>query len=125
MVKLRPEVLFLLSTQMTSMLIFQVWMRDVRKKSPNVKIVPRVIFDHWTSPHFLQVFEDQNLADKVGYLIAKTIIDNKFDGLVLELWSQLGGQAKLQTTQLVTIKQAVFKFLILTLIHNFLGNQSY
>ena len=110
---------------MTSMLIFQVWMRDVRKKSPNVKIVPRVIFDHWTSPHFLQVFEDQNLADKVGYLIAKTIIDNKFDGLVLELWSQLGGQAKLQTTQLVTIKQAVFKFLILTLIHNFLGNQSY
>jgi len=76
-------------------------MRDVRKKSPNVKIVPRVIFDHWTSPHFLQVFEDQNLADKVGYLIAKTIIDNKFDGLVLELWSQLGGQAKLQTTQMV------------------------
>ncbi len=58
-------------------------MRDVRKKSPNIKIVPRVIFDHWTSPHFLQVFEDQNLADKVGYLIAKTIIDNKFDGLVL------------------------------------------
>jgi hypothetical protein len=47
------------------------------------------------------VFEDQNLADKVGYLIAKTIIDNEFDGLVLELWSQLGGQAKLQTTQLV------------------------
>jgi chitinase domain-containing protein 1 len=74
----------------------------VKKKSSNVKIVPRVIFDHWGSKHFLEIFDDQNLADKLGYLISKTIADYKFDGIVLELWSQLGGQAKLQTTQLVS-----------------------
>ena len=81
----------------------KVWIRDAKKNSPGLKILPRIIFDHWSSRHFHKIFDDQNLADKLGSLIAKTVNDNKFDGLVLEVWSQLGGQAKLQTTQLVRV----------------------
>ena len=73
----------------------------MKKKSPAIRIVPRLIFDHWSSKHFMNVFDDPNLADKLSHLIANTVNDFKFDGIVLELWSQLGGQAKLQTTQLV------------------------
>lgn len=79
----------------------KVWIRDAKKNSPSLKIVPRIIFDHWSSQHFLKIFDNQNLADKLAFLIAKIVNDYNFDGLVLEVWSQLGGQAKLQTTQLV------------------------
>ncbi len=34
-------------------------------------------------------------------LIAKTLDDTKVDGCVLEIWSQLGGQAKAETTHAI------------------------
>ena len=41
------------------------------------------------------------MADKIGQLVAKTLVENKFDGVVLEFWTQLGGQAKLEAAELV------------------------
>lgn len=75
----------------------------MKKKSPKVKFVPRLIFDHWASKNYLNVFDDHNLADKLAHIISKAVIDHKFDGIVLELWSQLGGQAKVETTHLVSL----------------------
>ncbi len=46
------------------------------------------------------------MADKIGQLVAKTLAENKFDGVVLEFWTQLGGQAKLEAAELVRFEAA-------------------
>jgi len=72
----------------------QNWMRDVKKNgyTSNVKIVPRLLFDAWNGQDFLQLFTDPPSVHRLTTAVLKSIEENGFDGIVLEVWSQLGGQ---------------------------------
>lgn len=77
------------------------WMSEVRKNAPGLKIIPRVLFDKWTGQDYMNLFRDAWRVDAIAKLIGKTVTKHSFDGVVLEVWSQLGGQAKPQLTSVV------------------------
>ena len=79
------------------------WMSDVRKSAGpgGLKVIPRVLFDKWTGQDYINLFRDGWRVDAVAKLIAKTVTKQGFDGVVLEVWSQLGGQAKPQLTSVI------------------------
>ena len=68
------------------------WMEDVRKKG--AKIVPRILFDKWTGQHFMTLFQQKEKQVELVELLVKTGTKNKFDGFTVEVWSQLGGNAR-------------------------------
>jgi len=75
------------------------WVAEVKKN--NALLVPRILFDKWTSDDYIKLFSDPKRSDDIGRLIMSVIDKNSFDGIVLEVWSQLGGQAKPQLTNVI------------------------
>ncbi|XP_019551041.3 chitinase domain-containing protein 1 [Aedes albopictus] len=70
------------------------WMKDVKKagEAINNKVVPRVLFDKFTDKDFSQLLtysEERTIAAK---LILNSVRKYKFDGIVLEVWSQLAAR---------------------------------
>jgi len=90
--------------------IDQKWIKDVKKsgRSIDTKVIPRLLFDKWTGPHFSTLFRDKTQQAKLAQLLVATVKKHKFDGLVVEVWSQLGGQAKSHLANL--IKYLAFSF---------------
>lgn len=76
--------------------IDQNWIRDVKKSGNSIqtKMVPRILFDKWSGQDYSTLFRDESKLAKLGDLLVSTVEKHKFDGLVVEVWSQLGGQAK-------------------------------
>ena len=68
------------------------WMKDVKKKGG--KIIPRILFDKWTGQHFMSLFQNKEKQMELVNLMVKTAADHNFDGLTVEVWSQLGGNAR-------------------------------
>ncbi|XP_071618012.1 chitinase domain-containing protein 1 isoform X4 [Heliangelus exortis] len=68
------------------------WMKDVRKSSKNIKIVPRVLFDGWTYQDFESVFGSEDEIEELSKNMVLLAKDENFDGFVVEVWSQLGNQ---------------------------------
>lgn len=77
--------------------IDQGWIREVRKagKSADVKIVPRILFDGWQPNDYRELFSSKNQRSKLASDIVNMIKVHHFDGIVLELWSQIPTQALL------------------------------
>lgn len=70
------------------------WVKDVKKagEAINNKVVPRVLFDKFTDKDFSQLLtysEERTIAAK---LILNSVRKYKFDGIVLEVWSQLAAR---------------------------------
>ncbi|XP_068049991.1 chitinase domain-containing protein 1 isoform X3 [Anomalospiza imberbis] len=74
----------------------QGWMKDVRKTSKNIKIVPRILFDGWTYQDFESVFGSEDEIEELSKNMVLLAKNENFDGFVVEVWSQLGNQK--QTT---------------------------
>ncbi|XP_074950609.1 chitinase domain-containing protein 1 isoform X2 [Phalacrocorax aristotelis] len=72
------------------------WMKDVRKNSKNIKIVPRILFDGWTYQDFESVFGSEDEIEELSKNMVLLAKNENFDGFVVEVWSQLGNQK--QTT---------------------------
>ncbi|XP_074774249.1 chitinase domain-containing protein 1 isoform X2 [Athene noctua] len=72
------------------------WMKDVRKTSKTVKIVPRILFDGWTYQDFESVFASEDEIEELSKNMVLLAKNENFDGFVVEVWSQLGNQK--QTT---------------------------
>jgi chitinase domain-containing protein 1 len=64
------------------------WMRDV-KKAGVAKIIPRILFDHFNDRDFSKLLTYQEEINVVNSLIVETCKKFNFDGIVLEVWSQL------------------------------------
>lgn len=71
------------------------WMKDV-KKSKNVKIVPRVLFDGWTGSDFQVLFSSEDEIEDCVQSLVDYIKSNHLDGIVLEVWSQVRGQHRFE-----------------------------
>lgn len=78
------------------------WMRDLKKnKNDDILVLPRILFDRWTGQDYVKLFSDPSRIVLVSGMIADLVATEQFDGVVLELWSQLGGQAKRETKVLL------------------------
>ncbi|XP_031968476.1 chitinase domain-containing protein 1 isoform X3 [Corvus moneduloides] len=74
----------------------QGWMKDVRKTSKTIKLVPRIFFDGWTYQDFESVFGSEDEIEELSKNMVLLAKNENFDGFVVEVWSQLGNQK--QTT---------------------------
>lgn len=77
------------------------WVDEVKQKF--VKIVPRVLFDGWTGPDYQLLFSHVKEVEKLSKTLLNFCKLHKFHGFVLEVWSQLGGQAKKQLAEVVKV----------------------
>jgi len=88
------------------------WVKEVRKrgKKTQVKILPRVLFDGWSSDDFYSLFTTGSEPKELIKTLITSAKAYKFDGIVLEVWSQLGGQARKALQMLVkTVGDALKK----------------
>ncbi|CAD5111391.1 DgyrCDS705 [Dimorphilus gyrociliatus] len=69
------------------------WIKDVTKNKP-VKMLPRLLFDGWSGEDFHRLFSSEDEVEECAETIAKFVKSNRFHGIVLELWSQLGGHRR-------------------------------
>ncbi|XP_055638349.1 chitinase domain-containing protein 1 [Toxorhynchites rutilus septentrionalis] len=72
------------------------WIKDVKKAGETIsnKVVPRILFDKFTDKDFSQLLtysEERTIAAK---LILDTVREYQFDGIVLEVWSQLSARVE-------------------------------
>ncbi|KAK7091702.1 chitinase domain-containing protein 1-like [Littorina saxatilis] len=77
------------------------WMKDVRK-SGSVNIVPRILFDGWNSADYLALFKDEDSMEDFNSVLVGFIKEKNFQGAVIEIWSQLGGNLKEQLIHFLT-----------------------
>lgn len=76
--------------------IDQKWVQALKEKNPNVKIVPRVIFEQWSTDDIHALFESETEKEQVAQTFANFLNEYKdlFDGYVLEILMQFRGAAK-------------------------------
>ncbi|XP_055917606.1 chitinase domain-containing protein 1 [Eupeodes corollae] len=72
------------------------WIKDVRKAGrsgkKNLKFYPRVIFDKFTEKDYSKLLSSAIERRLVNEVIVNTCIVHQFDGIVLEIWSQLAAR---------------------------------
>ncbi|NXP69514.1 CHID1 protein, partial [Ramphastos sulfuratus] len=78
------------------------WMKDVRKSSRSIKIVPRMLFDGWTYQDFESVFNSEDEIEELSKNMVLLAKNEHFDGFVVEVWSQLGNQKHTELIHLLT-----------------------
>jgi len=104
------------------------WVQEVKTngKRNQVKIVPRVLFDGWSSDDYYSLFTTGTEPKELTKTIITSLKAYKFDGVVLEVWSQLGGQGRKALHMLVkllgeALAKADLKFVLVIpppLLHN-------
>ena len=52
-------------------------------------LVPRVLFDGWSASDFKGLFSSEDEIDDMLEALTQVLVENNFDGAVIELWSQL------------------------------------
>ncbi|XP_039389421.1 chitinase domain-containing protein 1 [Mauremys reevesii] len=80
----------------------QDWIKDVKKNSKNIKIVPRILFDGWTYQDFESVFGSEDEIEELSKTMVQIAKEENFDGYVVEVWSQLGNQKQTELIHLLT-----------------------
>ncbi|XP_072032262.1 chitinase domain-containing protein 1-like [Amphiura filiformis] len=70
------------------------WVQDVKKGQRDVKVVPRLLFDGWSRGDYKAVFNSEDVLQNLAKTIVNFYKKHKLDGVVLEVWSQLGGQLR-------------------------------
>uniref|UniRef100_A0A8D8GDF6 Chitinase domain-containing protein 1 n=1 Tax=Culex pipiens TaxID=7175 RepID=A0A8D8GDF6_CULPI len=70
------------------------WVKDVKKAGQSIgnKVVPRILFDKFTDKDFSQLLTYSEERTIAARLIVDTVRRYRFDGIVLEVWSQLAAR---------------------------------
>ncbi|CAI4228611.1 unnamed protein product [Auanema sp. JU1783] len=63
------------------------WMEDLKTKNPDVKIVPRVLFEEWSINSLVEMMNDEKWSHSCMNVLRNLITRHRFDGVVLEVWS--------------------------------------
>ncbi|XP_053884525.1 chitinase domain-containing protein 1 isoform X2 [Malaclemys terrapin pileata] len=80
----------------------QDWIKDVKKNSKTIKIVPRILFDGWTYQDFESIFGSEDEIEELSKTMVQIAKEENFDGYVVEVWSQLGNQKQAELIHLLT-----------------------
>ncbi|XP_037033847.1 chitinase domain-containing protein 1 [Bradysia coprophila] len=71
------------------------WLKDVRNAAHNKnKITPRVLFEKFSDKDFSKLLTYEKERTTVISLIVKTCQKHRFNGIVLEIWSQLAARVE-------------------------------
>nr|UCK81485.1 chitinase-like protein 2 [Arenicola marina] len=76
------------------------WIKDVTKDR-TVKMLPRVLFDGWSSNDYHQLFSSEDVIEDCIDAIYRFVKSHGFHGIVLEVWSQLGGQKRRELSHFI------------------------
>uniref|UniRef100_H2YBB1 Chitinase domain-containing protein 1 n=1 Tax=Ciona savignyi TaxID=51511 RepID=H2YBB1_CIOSA len=68
------------------------WMKEVRKANKDVQILPRVLFEQWTSNDFKTLSGSENEIETMASTLVNFLTTNNMDGAVIELWMQTAAQ---------------------------------
>jgi chitinase domain-containing protein 1 len=76
--------------------IDEKWLEKVKENNPQVRIVPRVIFENWPVDHIHALFQSENEKQRLASTLSTFLTDYQqwFDGYVLELLLQFRGASK-------------------------------
>ena len=85
------------------------WMKAVRAGNPDIKIVPRLIFDQWNQQELHALFEEQSMAGIIAKQLIASAEKYEFDGYVLEMWNAFAVQQRDQVIHLIAKIYAHFK----------------
>ncbi|XP_052765098.1 chitinase domain-containing protein 1-like [Mya arenaria] len=77
------------------------WISDITK-GKTTKMVPRLLFDGWTATDYGALFASEDAIEDCIQVILDIVKEYKFDGLVVEIWSQFGGKAKKELVHFLT-----------------------
>ncbi|KAK2536639.1 Chid1, partial [Columba guinea] len=77
------------------------WMKDVRKNSKTIRIVPRILFDGWTYQDFESIFGSEDEIEELSKNMVLLAKNENFDGFVVEVWSQLGNRKQTELIHLL------------------------
>lgn len=83
------------------------WMKDVRKSGKTTKIFPRILFEHFTDKDYSRLLTYKEEINAATQAIIETCHKFNFDGVVLELWSQLS--QRVDDDHLINLVKAVAK----------------
>uniref|UniRef100_A0A8C9VTF0 Chitinase domain-containing protein 1 n=1 Tax=Scleropages formosus TaxID=113540 RepID=A0A8C9VTF0_SCLFO len=78
------------------------WVKAVRKSNKKIKILPRLLFDGWSYQDYMIVLDSEDEIEELGREVVEVAKAEGFDGFVLEMWSQLGGNKRKELVHLVT-----------------------
>jgi len=92
------------------------WMKSVRAVNPDIKIVPRVMFDSWSPTDLSALMQEPRMPGIIGRTLVDTATKYEFDGFVLEMWNAFAVQQRDQVVQLIAKVYAHFKKAKLLLI---------
>ncbi|XP_063800832.1 chitinase domain-containing protein 1 [Pseudophryne corroboree] len=95
----------------------QGWIKDIKRNSKSTKIVPRILFDGWSYQDFESVFSSEDEIEDLSDAMVQSAKDEQFDGFVVEVWSQLGGQRRQELVHMLThigtaLHQAKLQFIL-------------
>lgn len=65
------------------------WMKDVKESGKMTQIFPRILFEHFTDKDYSKLLTYQDEVNAACRVIISICRKFNFDGVVLELWSQL------------------------------------
>ncbi|UXI21444.1 calcium-independent phospholipase A2-gamma-like [Sarcoptes scabiei] len=71
------------------------WMQELRNRNPNIKIVPRLIFERMTHSQYLSLLIHDSIVQQIGKHLTDLAKRYEFDGYVIEIWKAYGGQHRL------------------------------
>ncbi|XP_023675406.1 chitinase domain-containing protein 1 isoform X1 [Paramormyrops kingsleyae] len=78
------------------------WVKAVKKSNKKMKMLPRLLFDGWSYQDYMSVLDSEDEIEELGREVVEVAKAEGFDGYVLELWSQLGGNKRKELVHLVT-----------------------
>ncbi|KAL3888021.1 hypothetical protein ACJMK2_000405 [Sinanodonta woodiana] len=84
------------------------WVSGVTK-GRSVKMVPRILFDSWTGKDYQNLFSSEDEMEDCINAILEFIKEKGFDGIVVEIWSQLGGYRRKELIHFLTHMGKMFK----------------
>lgn len=83
------------------------WMQEITEGKS--KMVPRILFDGWTIKDFEATFSNEDNIDECIDTMIKYTKKFQFDGMTVEIWSQLGGQKRKELVHFLTHMGEAFK----------------
>ncbi|XP_050392427.1 chitinase domain-containing protein 1 [Patella vulgata] len=83
------------------------WVSDVTKDR-NTKIVPRVLFERWTGNDYDALFSSEDVMEDCANYMIKYLKKYGFGGIVLEIWSSLGGTRRQELIHFINHVAEIF-----------------
>jgi len=85
------------------------WMQDLKERNPEIKIVPRIIFEQMSYSQYLYLLSHDKLVKNAAETLCDFAKKFDFNGYVIEIWRAYGGQHRLDLVHMISLISEIFK----------------